>query len=797
MKQIFYGLGLIGILCSFSNVFGQNVSQVNNMRSDTLDVLSYQIKMDFTAASSSQISASCKINFKSKMDGVDGISLDLLRLTIDSVQTAGTDLNYSYNDTLLRVDFGQLINTGELDSVSIYYHGSPQKDPSGFGGFYFHGSYTFNIGVGFDSNPHNYGRVWHPCFDNFVERARYDIEVRSQEGMTSFSNGYILSDSLTPNNENIRRWIMEDEIPSYLACVGVAPYTEVNQVYTSSLTGNQIPVVLAALPQDTTKLKNSFIHLFDAMDSYEASYGPYRWNKVGFTIVPFSGGAMEHSTCIMYPTFAVNGNLEYEKMMAHELSHQWWGDLVTCKTAEDMWINEGTAAYSESLFLEHLYGYDSYLKNLKKTHRKILQTAHFNDGGFLPLSGVPHDATYGTHTYDKGATMMHNLRTYMGDTAFFSGLKAILDHFSFKDIDAAGFRDALTTYTSFNADHFFENYIFNPGFDGFEVDSFEVEPQGEQYNVKVYVQQKLFEAPNLFEDVPVQVTFVDADWSSTSVVELFSGEHSSFTVSLPFNPVMVYLNKDDQLLNAVTGVDLTVIAPGFQQLDYAYILLNILAEEDSSFLRVEHYRVAPDSIQDPVLRDQIVISPDRYWKVDGIVSNSFESNARIEFNSKNTGAGNLDNGLMVDHNGITFNEKRIVLLWRPNQKVDWKEYEYYDLMDLGNKTDGYGFINLTKLLLGEYAFGFSLSPLNTDEEILLNQVHIYPNPTNDSMHIEWSQTGEDKQIEIYDNNGKLMKSAQVKGNEFTLSVKDFPQGMYQIVFFNDHNLVGNRKFIKN
>lgn len=797
MKQIVFTLGLIGILFPFSNVFGQNVSEINNMRSDTMDVLGYHIKMDFTAASNSQISAACKINFKSKMDGIDGISLDLLRLTVDSVQTAGTDLNYSYNDTLLRVDFSQLLNNGALDSLTVYYHGSPQTDPSGFGGFYFQGNYSYNIGVGFDASPHNYGRVWHPCFDNFVERATYDIEVKSLSGMTAFSNGVIFSDSITPNNENVRRWKMENEIPSYLACVGVAPYVQVNQTYTSSITGNQIPSVLAALPQDTVKLKSSFVHLFDAMDIYESSFGPYRWNKIGYTIVPFNGGAMEHATCIMYPKFAIDGGLQYETMMAHELSHHWWGDLVTCRTAEDMWINEGIAAYSESLFLDHLYGHESYLKNIMNTHAHVLQTAHYDDGGFFPLSGVPHNATYGTHTYDKGATMMHNLRTYMGDANFFSGLKAIQDHFAYKDIDAAEFRDALTTYTGFNADEFFKDYIFNPGFDGFEIDSFDVEPQGGQFNVTIYVQQKLFEAPNLFDDVPVQVTFVDSDWSSSSVVQLLSGEQTYFTVSLPFDPKMVYLNKDSQLLNAVTGVDVKVNSTGYKVLDYPKLRLKILTEEDSSFLRVEHYRVAPDSIKDPVLRDHIVISPDRYWKIDGILSNSFESEARLEYNSKNSSGGNLDNGLLIDHDDVVFNEDSLVLLWRPNQKEDWKEYAHYNLMTFSNKTDGYGFVNLTKVLTGEYTFGFRKSALNIMDEELSKQIKIYPNPTNDSVHIDWNQSGDDVQIKVFDDNGKLMKSSLLKGKEFTISTKGFPQGMYQVVFYKDQTIIGSQKFIKN
>ncbi len=797
MKRLFSVLVLIGGIAPLFAVFGQNISEIRNKRSDTIDVLNYQIKMDFTYAASAQISASCKINFQSKKDGVDKISLDLLQLTVDSVQHLGSDLSFWYNDTLLRVDFIQPLDSGEIDSLTVYYRGSPQTDPSGFGGFYFQGQYAYNIGVGFAANPHNYGRVWHPCFDNFVERATYDIETITAPGSVSFSNGYIYSDSIAPNNKQIRRWRMEEEIPSYLACVGVAPYAEVNQIYTSNLNGSQIPVVLAALPQDTINLKNSFVHLFDAMDVYETSFGPYRWNKVGYTIVPFNGGAMEHATCIMYPKFAVNGNLQYEKTMAHELSHHWWGDLVTCRTAQDMWINEGTAAYCESLFLDQVYGHDRYLENIKETHAHVIQAAHFDDGGFLSLSGVPHNATYGTHTYEKGATMLHNLRTYMGDANFFSGLKAIQDHFTYKDIDAAEFRNALTTYTGFDANQFFKDYIFNPGFNGFEIDSFDVSPVGGQYNVTVHVQQKLFEAPDFFDDVPVQITFVAADWSTYSVVQTLSGEHTSFSVNLPFSPQMVYLNKDSGLLNAVTGVDLKNDSTGFRQLNYAKFRLNILTEQDSSFLRIEHYRMAADPIKDPIKSDQIVISPDRFWKVDGLLSNSFEAEGRIEYNCKNTPSGNLDIGLMTNHNGIVFNEDSLLLLWRPNQKGDWEEYPYYSINTFSSKTDGYGLVNLSKVIKGEYTFGFHKGTLNATKENLITNVKVYPNPTNDSMHIQWNRPEKNVKVKIFNTNGKLIKSTSLNKNELTIFTKAFPNGTYQIVFYKNETILGSKKFIKN
>ena len=153
----------------FVNAQFNEKSGNENLRSDTIDVHDYKINLDFSNFSSQSITGSCRIKFESQMNGVNSISLDLLQFTIDSIRSAGNSVTYQYNDTLLVVDLLSTLAQGDIDSVTVYYSGQPQLDPSGFGGFYFQGDYAYNLGVGFQANPHNYGRTWHPCFDNFVE----------------------------------------------------------------------------------------------------------------------------------------------------------------------------------------------------------------------------------------------------------------------------------------------------------------------------------------------------------------------------------------------------------------------------------------------------------------------------------------------------------------------------------------------------------------------------------------------------------------------------------------------------
>lgn len=766
-----------------------------NLRSDTIDVLQYRMELDITDFANETLKANCVVNFASKMNNVNTISLDLLGFQVDSVKRGPALLNYDYNDTLLVVDLATTLNTGDTDSVKVFYQGTPPQDPSGFGGFYFQGDYAYNLGVGFEADPHNYGRVWHPCFDNFVERAAYDITISTPSDKFAYSNGYIASENNSATG-NTRRWILNEHIPTYLACVGVAPYTHVEEEYTSTITSDQIPVMLIAEPQDTTAFKNAFVNLNGAMTAFESQFGPYEWNKVAFALVPFSGGAMEHATCIMYPRITANGTTQYETLMAHELSHHWWGNLVTCQTAEDMWINEGLATYCESIFLEEVYDYETYLDEITAVHSDVLQTAHYDDEAFLPLSGVPHNATYGTHTYSKGATMMHNLRTYLGDEDFFAGLQYIQQNFAMTHIDAAGFQNALESATGADLEDFFNNYVHNPGFNGIEVDSFTVANNNVDFDVNVFLQQKLFEAPDLFSDVPVTVTFAGTGGQRTTRQMTVSGASSQQSFNVPFRPEMVILNEGSELLNAVTGENRMITEPGQHQMDEAKFFLRVNSASDSSFVRIEHYRVSPDPIVSPYIGHQFVISPDRYWKVDGMWSNTFEAEGRITYNAKDVAAGNLDNGLMTDHSGVDFEEDSLVMLWRPHQGTRWEEYPFYEQSTLGSTTDGYGRFELPQLLKGEYAFGFRKNVAGTSHESKQDNVRLFPNPSKDEVEVNVDQSAEDGQIFVYAQNGAQVYSGPMTQPSTRIDVSDWKKGSYHVIVYQNNDVFGVQQFIK-
>lgn len=750
-----------------------------NLRSDTIDVLNYDIYMDFTQAGSSIITSSCEIKFTAKMD-VTSISLDLLQMNIDSIVYHASTIPFGYNDTLLVPQFGGTVTNGTTDSVTIYYTGTPQQDPSTFGGFYFAGGYYFNLGVGFESVPHNYGRVWHPCFDNFVERATYDIQVLTNNSQTAYCGGTRTNVQTVGTDSLLTDWELNTAIPTYLASIAVAEYTHVTDNYFSTSQGINIPVWLAAKAADTTNLKNSFINLNAAMSSYENRYGPYIWERVGYVMVPFGGGAMEHATNIAYPLATINGSLVYETLMAHELSHHWWGNWVTCQTAEEMWINEGLASYSESLFLEDIYGsaaYDSYVRD---NHYDVIHKAHIDDQGFYALNAVPISHTYGATTYNKGADVMHTLRNYIGDAKFFEALQSVQTTYGGSDISSEEFRDQMNTVAGVDVTDFFNDWIMSPGFSHFSTSNLTSTQNGSTYDVDYIIIQRLKGASNYHNNVPLEVTFMDENWNEHTETVVMSGNVMSFSTSLSFAPSFVGINMNEKINDATTAETTNIQTTSVYSLPHANARIAVSSFQDSALFRVTHNWIAPYGGAPA----NIALSPDRYWTIDGVNLDNLEGELRFEFNAQQSSTGDLDNGLLVDLGGQLFTEDSVKLLYRADNNSDWTLHDDWAMNPLGSYYDKKGFISTGYFKKGQYAFGYGTNSVEIIEKPESSMTYsIYPNPADDSMLVDLSEWPENTyQFEIWAIDGQLVEMINIYGGKTNpISVDSLTPGTYLVM----------------
>lgn len=758
--------------------FARNIDY--NLRSDTLDLIHTTLNLKITDFTNKVIEGNAVIRIAPKVNGVVSMDLDLLSLTVDSVLFNNQSITYTHNDTILHLHFPSAVNITDTFSITTFYHGIPVTDAAGFGGFYFQSGYAFNLGVGFAADPHVYGRTWYPCFDNFVEKCTYSFNIETLSNHKAFCGGLLNDTTHLPNNNIIWQWELHQPIPSYIASVAINNYATVHDAYVG-LSGN-VPVQLVALSGDTVGMKASFTNLENCFHAFENAFGPYRWDRVGFVLVPFNSGAMEHACNIAYPrAAAVGGSLAYEgDLMAHELSHHWFGDLVTCTTAEDMWLNEGWASFSGLYFFEAVYNENRYRDEVRANHQSVAQFLHWQEGGFQPVAGVPHDLTYSGHVYNKGADVAHTLRAYLGDSIFFAAIKSWMNTRQFGNGSTADFEDFLSTYSGINLQPFFDNWVNNPGFSHFSIDSVQNNPG----SVRVYVRQKLKGAPNNFSNVPLEISFYNALGDSVNRTVLFSGNQQFFDFAtpsnIPFSPVYVALDVKQKISDAVVANAQWLKSTGNKPFGISGILLNVNQVNDSSLVYVEHHLVAPDALSPA--NPALLISPDRYWSIGGLFKPGFVANATFTYDGRTanySGTNFLDNGFITGH------EDSLVLLYRSGPGANWMPYPY-QTKNIGNATDRTGSIKADSLKIGEYTFGRKVNPngiSNVSPNPKIN-LTIHPNPVNETIGFELNKTHGGVMATITDVQGKWVKDAFFPGlpkndpQQFQLDIQELKNGVY-------------------
>ncbi len=746
---------------------------------DSVNVISYRIHIDSIEYGNKALRAMTEIDFSPTVNNVNQVSFDLLELQVDSIKQNNVSLTWSYNDTLLRATLLATANTSDTVRLKIWYHGSPVLDASTFGGYYFSdttsNAYIFNIGVGFDADPHNYGRVWFPCRDNFTDKALYEYYVKAPLGQMAVCGGSL--QSVTPNANGTQTWFWRhrDPIPTYLASMAVANYIELRDSFVS-MAGDTVPVLLHVKAVDSLDALVLFANLHAAFDAFEYRLGPMQFERIGFVGVPFNAGAMEHATNVAFPVAFLNGTLAGENTIMHELAHSWFGNLVTCNVAEEMWINEGLASYCVALFQEEVYGETAFRDYVRTNSNDVLRRAHILDGIFRAVSGVPHNFTYGKTVYDKGAMMAHALRGYMGDSLFFGGIKQFFADRAFGNAHSDSLKNTLENYSGLSLDGFFDAWIYQPGFVHYSVDTFHSVFSGGNFQVTVTAKQKLREATLLCNQNSLEIAFIGSGWEKEIRSISWNGQSGSATFTLPFNPIAVFADPNQKFGDASIERESVIQALGFHDLSPTYMELNIDSLPDSALVRVIHSYVAADTFQLP--HTGFSLSTNRYWKVEGIIPNGFRCSAEFIYDGSVSSGGTNS---YIDLPWLNFREDSLVLFFRPDPRTDWQLAPDYQV-NWGSPNDKKGRIHLDRLLQGEYAIGRITADFIAIEKDIspVIALDLYPNPAKETLHAKWNSKGKPTAVILMTLEGKELACnwQSIGYSQVEVSLQGMAKGTY-------------------
>ena len=749
-------------------------------RTDTFDVLHYSIDASFlNFRTDKKIEAQTILQVRLKADATQ-MRLDLLELPVSAVSVNGQPAIYTYSSPDLRISLDNVQN-GDTLLVAVSYSGNPKQDPQ-WGGFYFSGPYAFNLGVGFASDPHNFGRVWFPCFDNFVDRATFDFSITVDSSDRAYANGLLHSTTQNSDQTETFHWQMNDPIPTYLVAVAIAPYEEVR------MNVDGIPVLLTALAADTSNLRKSFENLPTCIRTFVSSYGEHTFDRIGFNTVPFNSGAMEHATNIAYPRYAIaNGDKTSETLFAHELAHHWWGNTITCKTQEDMWLNEGWASYSERLFLEAVYGKKAYDDDIEDNHHSVLQFAHVLDEAILPVSGIGHANTYGRHVYEKGADMVHTLRGLMGDQSFFEACKSFQSSFKFKDVTTRDLHTHFQSYTTLDLTGFFEQWVKTPGFAHFNILSATKQDGAYKLTIK--------QTPRFNQEVYTNVRLSLAAIASGKRYDtevILNQAQQTFSITCPFEPEFWVLDPDDKISDATT-TDQVAITSEEQNLTHGMMkkVRLEMSDKDSVQLWVTHHWAPADGSYGKPLGAQL--SKERYWEIQGFWNENTQLATQLIYTGLKSTAPDYG---FLDANLIRSTEDSLVLLYRPNARSAWSEAQDYT-KNMGSLFDKRGTIDISNLRKGQYCLAmYDASLLQASNLDKRPAFKLFPNPASQEINVELSSPKEGV-LEITNMQGQVIHSYPMNGSQLKhkIDISFLASGVYLVGISIQNQAYDVRRFV--
>lgn len=664
MKHIF----TIFLILFSHFAFSQNLK---NHR-DSIDVLNYDIFINLNFNQKS-INGNTTIKLVPVYNNTKIIKLDLLKLNVSKIKINNklTD-QWTYNDSVITINLTKKLDKNDTVSITVFYGGKPVKDDY-WGGFYFSNGIAYNMGVGMDAVPHSFGRVWFPCNDIFTDKALFKVTITVPHSYTATSGGKLIYHKTNKLNEF--RYQMSKPIPTYLASVVAANFDTISYIYHGIK--RDIPVEIYTPPYQKNDVKKSLINLPKVLKNYETLFGEYKWDVIRYSLVPFRNGAMEHAENITISSWAFDGTLNYETLPYHELSHSWFGNLVTCKTAADMWLNEGWATYCEALTVENLYGQNRFKDYVRKNHFKVIHFAHIQDNGYRAIAPMDIHYTYGTTVYNKGADVIHTLRYYIGDSLFFATTKKYLEHFKFKNASTQDFENFYSKETAINLKNFFDFWVYSKALPFFEITQWNVDNN----YVTVTINQRIIEGTKFAKSNKLEVSFVDSAFNIEKHIFNFDGQQATRIFKTNFKPAMVCLDLDEHTSDLTIDEYRILKNTGLYEFDEEFFDAKIEQITDSVFLRVTKNCIEPDH----KLNKNYLFQKNYYWTIEGIWKDDFKAKGKFYFNK------------VMDTNFIR-KRKEIILLYRKKYGQKWKQIPF-------EKTDDYIESDLQK---GQYCFAIKI-----------------------------------------------------------------------------------------
>lgn len=489
----------------------------------------------------------------------DSLTLNARGMAIHSVELEQGDnltpLSYKYENNKINIRLDHSYSSNDSLNIVVNYTAQPESLPKGGSsairkdkGLYFinadglHPNKPKQIWTQGETESNS---VWFPTIEDPGQKMTQEIYLTVDSSFKTLSNGLHLSSINNPDGTRTDYWKQSLALAPYLTMIAVSDFAIVKDQW------NDIEVSYYIDKNYEPYAKMIFGKTTEMLDFFSKIFGQdYPWEKYSQAVVyDFVSGAMENNTAVVHGINMLQDPREhkdhnYEDIIAHELCHHWFGNLLTCESWANVTLNEGFASYGEYLWTEYKYGRDEADRFGKQDQDTYLRATKKGDQPLIRLHYENREDVYDAISYQKGARVLHMLRKYVGDQAFFIALKNYVQKHKFSSVEFHELRLEFEAVTGEDLNWFFNQWFLKEGKPSLDIST---KWDKEKNELKIDLKQTQDLSKN-----PVYRLPMDVDFYFGSAIEkkriVMDSLIQSFTFSFPEEPLLVNVDAEKMLL---------------------------------------------------------------------------------------------------------------------------------------------------------------------------------------------------------------------------------------------------------